>query len=416
MQTSFFQPRFTAGRALLACTAGLVGFVCATLSVSAHASASDDQAQIKDINDANNNFAFDFLGQGVKQGENLIFSPYGVSECFGMLYAGSTGKTEKMLAELFNFPLPPGETMVSFGKLREVLAPRQQVKGCKIKLGNSIWASINNPFRVSYVELVKAFLGADARTVDFTLTTEVTAEMDGWVEENTEGMITKAPGNIEPQDLMVLMNTIMLDAEWKSPFNSSATAGYPFELAQGELVETPFMRQTSYYGYLKKDGVQVFEMPYAGNMASMTVIVPDEGRDIADIEKMLSPERIDSWHDAMKSTRLSLSMPKFEFQASLDLIPIITEMSSADLFANPQLGGMLENVSVMISEALQDAVIKVDEKGTKAAAVTKIKGTRSAVNREEPTRLIVNRPFFFLVRDREMGTIYFMGRVMDPRG
>ena len=56
--------------------------------------------------------------------------------------------------------------------------------------------------------------------------------------------------------------------------------------------------------------------------------------------------------------------------------------------------------------------MSVDEAGTEAAAATAvIIGITRAVQ-EEPIELTIDRPFIFLIRDRETGTVLFLGRIV----
>ena len=55
----------------------------------------------------------------------------------------------------------------------------------------------------------------------------------------------------------------------------------------------------------------------------------------------------------------------------------------------------------------------MDEEGTEAAAATAVVvGLTSAP--AEPVELAVDRPFLFLIQERETGATLFMGRVTDP--
>lgn len=55
------------------------------------------------------------------------------------------------------------------------------------------------------------------------------------------------------------------------------------------------------------------------------------------------------------------------------------------------------------------AFVEVNEKGTEAAAATV-----GAMTAGSPPRFIVDRPFFFVIRDDRSGTILFMGTVVEP--
>ena len=67
-----------------------------------------------------------------------------------------------------------------------------------------------------------------------------------------------------------------------------------------------------------------------------------------------------------------------------------------------------------VSDVVHEAYLRVDEKGTEAAAATgAVVSVTSAVM---PTLVMrVDRPYVLALRDRETGAILFLARVMDPR-
>ena len=71
--------------------------------------------------------------------------------------------------------------------------------------------------------------------------------------------------------------------------------------------------------------------------------------------------------------------------------------------------------NMFVSQISQKTKLKVNEKGTEAAAVTTIAvGTTSVAPNPEPRiEFIVDRPFIFAIRDTISGTILFIGEVND---
>ena len=61
--------------------------------------------------------------------------------------------------------------------------------------------------------------------------------------------------------------------------------------------------------------------------------------------------------------------------------------------------------------------VDVNEEGTEAAAVTTVVMTMSAAPMEpvKPFEMIVDRPFLFLIADRQTETILFLGVLFDPQ-
>ena len=72
---------------------------------------------------------------------------------------------------------------------------------------------------------------------------------------------------------------------------------------------------------------------------------------------------------------------------------------------------------LFIAAVIHQANIDVDERGTEAAAATAVGVDTGGCTGPTPDRireLRFDRPFVFLLRDRETGAILFMGRVADP--
>jgi hypothetical protein len=75
-----------------------------------------------------------------------------------------------------------------------------------------------------------------------------------------------------------------------------------------------------------------------------------------------------------------------------------------------------ECTRVRINEATQNAFIDVNEEGTEAAAVTVLAFEVVVTSAgPPPIPFVVDRPFFFAIRDERTGTLLFNGYVADPK-
>ena len=72
-----------------------------------------------------------------------------------------------------------------------------------------------------------------------------------------------------------------------------------------------------------------------------------------------------------------------------------------------------------ISKVIHKAFVEVSEKGTEAAAATAVvmpmPMSMPMLSPFTPT-FRADKPFMFAIRDKQTGTILFLGRVTDPRG
>lgn len=106
---------------------------------------------------------------------------------------------------------------------------------------------------------------------------------------------------------------------------------------------------------------------------------------------------------------MSLSMPKFKFDSSYTLNQVLQEMGMVNAFSNADFSGIDGSQDLFISQVGHGASISVDENGTEASAGSAVVLLKAVAN-----RMVINRPFIFLIRDNKTGTILFLGRVMNP--
>ena len=76
------------------------------------------------------------------------------------------------------------------------------------------------------------------------------------------------------------------------------------------------------------------------------------------------------------------------------------------------LSGISEAAKLVISEVKHKSYIKVDERGTEAAAVTGITIELTSVGPDNSFR--VDHPFVFAIREKDTQSILFIGKVLDP--
>ncbi|MBA7564701.1 hypothetical protein ES708_06368 [subsurface metagenome] len=251
-----------------------------------------------------------------------------------------------------------------------------------------------------------------ANTLHFTLEdNRLHPAFSDQTEERIKDLIPK--GAIDELTRLVLTNAIYFNAAWQYPFEEDATFNGVFYLLNGDKITVPMMRQTESFGYAEGDGYQVVELPYDGRELSMLVLLPQTGQ-FELFEESLNAQRVDDIVKNLNTREVVLTIPKFEFESSFGLKKTLTAMGMPVAFsAGADFSGMTGNPDLFIGEVLHKAFVSVDEAGTEAAAATAVIMELTAMP-GEPVEVTIDRPFIFLIRDIESGTILFIGRVVNP--
>jgi serpin B len=115
---------------------------------------------------------------------------------------------------------------------------------------------------------------------------------------------------------------------------------------------------------------------------------------------------------------VELSVPKFTFESEFNLSKTLAQMGMPAAFGGEaDFSGMTGNRDLNISDVVHKAFVAVDEEGTEAAAATAvIMAEMAAAPMDDAAIMKLDRPFLFLIRDDDSGTILFAGRVLDPEG
>jgi serpin B len=257
------------------------------------------------------------------------------------------------------------------------------------------------------------------RTVDFTTEAEAARqEINAWIEAQTQERIAEMipPGMINELTRLLLVNAIYFKATWLYPFPESNTQDGPFTLLDGSQVTAPLMRTggAARIDYAAGDGYQAALLPYRGVKVEpeidMLVILPAAGQ-FEQVEARLTPEFLAQTRQAMAQHDVTLVMPKFDFESRLDLKALLSDLGMTAPFEAADFSGIAASGGLAISDALHQANITVDEKGTEAAAATAIAMAESML---EPAEMTLDRPFIFAILDCQTGTILFLGRVLNP--
>jgi len=221
----------------------------------------------------------------------------------------------------------------------------------------------------------------------------------------------------------VIVNAIYFLGDWAQPFKRDETRPAPFHLTASQEKEVPTMNRTGGFRIAHRDGVTAVEIPYKGAELSMMLLVPDEIEGLAAVESTLDAKKLDALASAMKGELVWLALPKFEVNPSASLslgedlkalgMPLAFHPNLANFTALANPPNPAERL--VITRVFHKGFVRVDEKGTEAAAATAVLGGETgAAMGAGPRPLQVNRPFLFLIRDNSSGLVLFLGRVTDP--
>jgi serpin B len=379
------------------------------------------EADLVELVAGNSAFAFD-LYQAVRESEgNLFYSPYSISQALAMTYAGARGETKQQMADTLSFTLSDDRLHPAFNALDLDIAHRGEGAEARaeerfqLNIANALWGQQGFAFLSEFLDVLAQNYGAGLRILDFvTAPEESRVTINDWVSDQTAGKIPDLipQGIIDDLTRLVLTNAIYFNAGWLFPFEPQDTQDGPFHLLDGGEVTVPMMKQGQELSYAEGEGYQAVSLPYGMSGLSMVLLVPPAGQ-FGAFESSLSAERVDAIVKGLGRWSVTLSMPKFDFESSFDLGETLATMGMPDAFTElADFSGMTGSRDLLIQAVVHKAFVSVDEEGTEAAAATAVVMGPTSV--PEHVDLTIDRPFIFLIRDYETGTVLFVGRVVNP--
>lgn len=384
------------------------------------APASTDD--LKALARSDNAFALDLYAKIRAQKGNLAVSPFSIATALAMTWAGAKGETAAQMKKVLYLD---GDRAIDVagGLVRSYGAPDQKVT---VRIADRLFGEKTYAFEPPFLSRVKTAFGAPLEQLDFKgAPADARGRINGFVAKETEDRIKDLipQGGITNQTRLVLTNAIYFLGEWESPFKKESTKPAPFFTSKTEQKDVPTMHQTGMFRYAATDGVKVVDLPYQNGALAMTLVVPDAIDGIDAVEARLTPAALDGWLAAATQSNVNISLPKLEIAPpnALSLsdtlaamgMPLAFDAGRADFtgMANPPSA----DDRLYISKVFHKAFVKVDEKGTEAAAATAVVMTpRGMIARPPAAELKADHPFLFFLRDTRTGLVLFMGRASDP--
>jgi serpin B len=350
--------------------------------------------------------------------KNLFVSPLSISFALTMCLNGAAGETKTAMQKTLSFNDIDLESLnSSFVSLKNSFTGQ---KGVELNIANSLWLKQGGSFRKNFVEVCRSSFDAEVREIAFS--SGDVADINRWVSAKTKGKIDKIIEQFGGDAVMMLLNAIYFKGSWLQAFNKKETEIENFYLVDSRTVRVPMMKCREYMMHFTGDHYQAVQLPYTGKRFSMSIFLPDEGVTVDEFIKNLTSKR---WTEILRSFSGEegiLHLPKFKMEYETLLNSFLDEMGMGIAFDRTKADfTAMRDASerTYISIVRHKTFVDVNEEGTEAAAVTSVEVAATATANEvhrDPFRMIVERPFFFVIHDTQTKSILFMGTVYNPEG
>ena len=348
--------------------------------------------------------------------ENFVYSPLSIKYALSMLNEGAGGNTKEELDKVLG-----DNTLTKYNNIDKVLS-----------LANSIFIRdvYEDVVKESYTNTLKEKYNAEVFIDAFKSADKI----NKWIEDKTFGIIKNMLSDdivTDPDVKVILVNALAIDMKWKYEFLNENTSKANFKVDE-KVLDVAMMHMTVDSGlldYVNEEDVKAVALPlreYEGVQLEFIAVMPENESlhdyVVADnfdenITTVLSKLGSESGKD------LSISIPKFDFEYKLSLVDNLLTLGVKDVFSfgTADLTKIAdvreEGKNLYVSEVLHKAKIEFSEAGIKAAAATVIIMKDSAAIEEQPREKIninFDKPFMFIIRDKETKEVWFVGTVYEP--
>ena len=354
------------------------------------------------------------LFKKIYEDENTLISPLSIISALAMTANGAEKNTLVQIEEVFG---------TDIDSLNEYLYTYQAdlptSDKYKVSLANSIWFkdTANLEIEEGFLQTNKDYYNAEVYKAPFDDSTK--KDINSWVNKKTDGQIKELLSEKLPENsVLYLINALSFDAEWQNIYQDTSISEGKFTNKAGNKETVDFMDSTE-YSYIELPNAIGFSKPYADNQYSFVALLPEKRLEVSDFINSLNGKLLMKALKKQSDETVYASIPKFTFEYSKELSEILKQLGIKDVFdvdlADFSSMGSSDG-NLFINRVIHKTKIEVNEKGTKAGAVTAVEMLcGAAATQEEPKIIELDRPFFFMIVDNKFHMPIFMGVLNDVK-
>ena len=391
---------------------GLAGLFGTTL-LPDHATAQQAPAGARALAAAVNGITARMLAGLAEQGSGpaLLASPLSLADACALLVPAATDEAERVLRAAFALP-GRGPAMGPFAELDAALAG-----AAPLRRATALWLRPGVETLPAYAEAIRPLRTLSRRAVAFTDPNAV-SRINAWVAEATEGRIREIlRGPLPPRTNAVITSALHFRAQWAEAFPASATRPGAFRRPGGAALQVPMMSRVMRGAYAQQEAVHAVRLPYTDRGFEFLALAPKPDAPADAAIALLRSGRAAEVLAALPFAEAEIvtTLPRCQAEASIDLMRALQGTALGPAFRpQAEYQGML-GVPTEIAEAVQKAVLLINEEGTEAAASTAIVMQSRGVRLPERPVFGADAPFLAAVRHRASGVLVVLALIAAPQ-
>lgn len=352
-------------------------------------------------------FAVRLFKAANESGKNTLISPLSVFAALAMTVNGARGDTLRCMEATLG--MKAEELNKYFYSYRQSL---RDDNGCILRLADSVWFRDDERFNVNgdFLQSNADYYGADMYKAAFDGST--IKDINKWVSNKTDGMISDILNDIPVEALMYLINALAFEGEWETVYKKVQVNNGVFKCEDNTEQTVKYM-----YGsesvYLDDGRATGFIKPYKGGKFAFAALLPNEGISLDDYIDSLDGSTLQNTFRGAETTGVETSIPKFKAEYSSELSVVLRGMGMGLAFDKELADftgiGKSTGGNIFISRVIHKTFISVYEKGTKAGAATVIEMSDKMAAPPEMKQVYLDRPFVYMLVDTETYLPFFIG-------
>ncbi len=282
-----------------------------------------------------------------------------------------------------------------------------------IRMANAVIVDKQYALASEFSRSIADYYSAQTGTFDFGDTEKLTAIINNWVSDRTNGRIDRLLDSATSDSVMYLLSAIDFDMKWKTGFDSSKTISDAVFYGTNGKTEVDLMYGNNEYRYAELEDGYIVLIPYEGDEFYMAVMLPkDESISPAQFMKKAIYKL-----DKCVSENVNIWLPKLSIQTHLDLLKQLSAMGMGDALmgGNGSFPGLLSGTdgpNLQIGQIVTAANMDINEDGTQASGAAGVGIVKSSMPMTE-NNIRCDRPFAVAVMHADSGAALFMATIND---